>query len=184
MQYVNIKCSGLVIFAIISATQAWEIFNANLEFNNLKVAIFQNNTVYTVVLMMYGAFFSPHLTPSGHLVPSPFWGLADAPIVETNFTELVVYLFSTLHFEYPSVLPRFCFMVYLSEPYNLVLGDCVFEPQPCYLFVDGIIFILGYCLTLSSCSWLLFKYFNVLNLIAQGTSLKYSDRHDRRQLSG
>ena len=28
--------------------------------------------------------------PSGHLVPFPFWGLAYAPIVETNFTELAV----------------------------------------------------------------------------------------------
>ena len=28
--------------------------------------------------------------PSGHLFPSPFWGLAYAPIDETSFTELVI----------------------------------------------------------------------------------------------
>ena len=30
--------------------------------------------------------------PCGHLVPSPFWELAYAPIVETSFTELAVSL--------------------------------------------------------------------------------------------
>ena len=29
--------------------------------------------------------------PSGHLVPSPFWGLSYAPIDETSFTELAIF---------------------------------------------------------------------------------------------
>ena len=45
---------------------------------------------------------------SGHLVPSPFIGLAYDPIVDTDFPELAV-SFSTFHLEYPSVLSRFCF---------------------------------------------------------------------------
>ena len=39
---------------------------------------------------------------SGHIVPSPFLGLACDPIVETRFLELA--FFSTFHLEYPLVL--------------------------------------------------------------------------------
>ena len=45
--------------------------------------------------------------PSGQHVPSPFLGLAHAPIVVISFPELVSFL--DIHLEYPSVLFRFCF---------------------------------------------------------------------------
>ena len=46
--------------------------------------------------------------PSGHLVPSPFLGLACAPIVETRFLDLAMSLLD-FNLEYPLVVPRFCF---------------------------------------------------------------------------
>ena len=48
--------------------------------------------------------------PSGHLVPSPILGLANAPIVETNSSNLPC-LYSTFHLEYSLVLSRFCLQV-------------------------------------------------------------------------
>ena len=44
--------------------------------------------------------------PSGHLVPSPILGLANAP----NSSNLPC-LYSTFHLEYPLVLSRFCFNI-------------------------------------------------------------------------
>ena len=40
-----------------------------------------------------GAMSARNAYPSGHLVPSPFLGLAHAPIVDTRFLELVVSFF-------------------------------------------------------------------------------------------
>ena len=50
--------------------------------------------------------------PSGHLVPSPLIGLACAPIVETRFLELAMFLIDfspPIPLEYPLVLSRFYF---------------------------------------------------------------------------
>ena len=54
--------------------------------------------------------------PSGHLVPSPILGLANASIVETNSSNLPC-LYSTFHLEYPLVLSRFCIVVISGIPY-------------------------------------------------------------------
>ena len=57
--------------------------------------------------------------PSEHLVPSPFWGLVYAPIVEIRFPELVV---SLLYFSpwIPLVLSRFKKIV--NNPPNIDWG--------------------------------------------------------------
>ena len=46
--------------------------------------------------------------PSGHLVPSPIVGLACAPLLRPDSSNLPC-LYSTFHLEYPLVLSRFCF---------------------------------------------------------------------------
>ena len=70
--------------------------------------------------------------PSGHLVPSPFWGLAYAPTDETSFPILVV---SFLDFSpwISSVLSRFCFQS-SHEQADLQVIKC-FEHTLIYLMI-------------------------------------------------
>ena len=50
--------------------------------------------------------------PSGHLVPSPFWGLAYAPMVETSFSRTCSVFFSIFYLEYLSVLSLGCLLAW------------------------------------------------------------------------
>ena len=53
--------------------------------------------------------------PSGHLVPSPILGLANAPIVETKFLELAMSLL-----DFSSRIPLGTFSILLIDLYNHV----------------------------------------------------------------
>ena len=75
---------------------------------------------------LISAFFIPagnaYMYPSGHLVSSPFLGLAFAQIIETSFPDLRCFLF-TFQLEYPAVLFRFCFK-YLVFLFYVQRGMC------------------------------------------------------------
>ena len=67
--------------------------------------------------------------PSGHLVPSPILGLANAPIVETKFLELAM---SLLDFSLRILLGTFSILLrsFPFSLYDLDFGDITFLTQP------------------------------------------------------
>ena len=85
----------------------------------------------------------------------PFWGLAYAPIVETNFPNLPC-LFSTFHLEYTSVLSRFCLKSVRSGPvfsnycFSKTIDYIVFGKQLFYEYQNEEQHHLGWSMTASA----------------------------------
>ena len=62
--------------------------------------------------------YYPYAYPSGHLVPSPTLGLANAPIVETKFLELAMSLL-----DFSPRIPLGTFSILLSQLLNRKLTE-------------------------------------------------------------